>query len=57
MTASWLTEGIISSPIRGMAQICRNGYKIDVPDSDWSESGTSVSRSRGLRFRGAVTDG
>ncbi|MDE7118458.1 MAG: hypothetical protein K2O61_07445 [Bacteroidaceae bacterium] len=26
--------------------------KIDVPDSDWSESGTSVGRSRGLRFRG-----
>ncbi len=26
--------------------------KIDVPDSDQSESGTSVCRSRGLRFRG-----
>ncbi|MDE7117390.1 MAG: hypothetical protein K2O61_01965 [Bacteroidaceae bacterium] len=26
--------------------------KIDVPDSDWSESGTSARRSRGLRFRG-----
>ena len=27
--------------------------KIDVPDSDWSESGTSVGRSRRLRFRGS----
>ena len=33
----------------------RNTLKIDVPDSDWSESGTSVGRSRGLRFRGRET--
>ncbi|MDE6720877.1 MAG: hypothetical protein K2J84_01845, partial [Bacteroidaceae bacterium] len=30
----------------------RKSLKNDVLDSDWLESGTSVCRSRGLRFRG-----